>query len=74
MKEKWKLSEYIKYLQEELDKNGDGEVYSLGEWGEQYSPPSCECLYDVEYDYIYDKIKDDVIENRKIKNIRYRLY
>jgi len=69
-----KLSEYIEYLQRQLDKYGDGEVYYLGEWAEHESPPSCKCEWDEECFYEYNEKNDDVIEKVVKTNIHYVLY
>lgn len=69
-----KLSEYIKYLQRQLDKYGDGEIYSLGELAEHEAPPSCKCEWDEEYLYEYDEKKDELIEKVVKTNIHYVLY
>ena len=74
MKEYWKLSEYIEYLQEQLEKYGDGEVYSLGEFAEHEPPPSIECEWDEECDYEYDEKKDELIEKVTVSNLHYYLY
>lgn len=74
MKEYWKLSEYIEYLQEQLEKHGDGEVYSLGEFAEHEPPPSIECEWDEECDYEYDEKKDEFIEKVTVSNLHYYLY
>lgn len=74
MKEYWKLSEYIKYLQRRLEKYGDGEVYSLGEFAEHEPPPSIKCEWDEECDYEYDEKKDELIEKVTVSNLHYYLY
>ena len=74
MKEYWKLSEYIEYLQGQLEKYGDGEVYSLGEFAEHEPPPSIECEWDEDHDYEYDEKKDELIEKVTVNNLHYYLY
>ena len=74
MKEYWKLSEYIKYLQGQLEKYGDGEVYSLGEFAEHEPPPSIKCEWDEERDYEYDEKKHELIEKVTVSNLHYYLY
>ena len=74
MKEYWKLSEYIEYLQGQLEKYGDGEVYSLGEFAEHEPPPCIKCEWDEECDYEYDEKKDEVIEKVTVSNLHYYLY
>lgn len=74
MKEYWKLSEYIEYLQGQLEKYGDGEVYSLGEFAEHEPPPSIKCEWDEECDYEYDEKKDELIEKVTVSNVHYYLY
>ena len=74
MKEYWKLSEYIEYLQGQLEKYGDGEVYSLGEFAEHEPPPSIECEWDEKCDYEYDEKKDELIEKVTVSNLHYYLY
>jgi len=74
MKEYLNLSEYIEYLQEQLDKYGDGEVYALGECAEHESPPSCKCERDEEHFYDYNEKRDELIERVVKTNIHYVLY
>ena len=73
MREYWKLSEYIKYLQGQLDKYGDGDVYYLGEWAEHCDPPTCKCEWDEEYFCEYDEKRDKLIEKVVKSNIHYVL-
>ncbi len=73
MKEYYKLSEYIEYLQRQLEKYGDGEVYALGEFGEHNTPPLCECEWDEEHFFDYDKKKNTVNERVVKKDIHYTL-
>ena len=64
-----KLSDYIKNLQEKLEKYGDGDVYILGECCEHETP------------YIEENLNEECVWNEKlqdvewkIKDVKYRIF
>jgi len=63
------LSDYIKTLQDKLEKYGDGEVFILGECAEHYTPYIEE---DVEQVCVWNEEKQDT--EWKTVSVHYRIY
>lgn len=63
------LSDYIKNLQDKLEKYGDGEVFILGECAEHETPYIEE---DVEEVCVWNEEKQDT--EWKIDSVHYRIY
>lgn len=63
------LSDFIKELQDKLEKYGDGKVYILGECAEHYAPYIDE---NVNEECVWNKEKQDT--EWKIVSVDYRIY
>lgn len=54
------LSDFIKKLQDKLEKYGDGEVYVLGEYLEHYTP------------YVEEKRESECVWNEEAQDVEWR--
>ena len=69
----YKLSEFIKNLQDKLDRYGDGDIYYLGECAEHICP-DVEVDIKTDSDYVWNEKKQDLEEVIKSKTVKYRLF
>ena len=67
------LSDFIKDLQDKLNKHGDGVIYYLGECAEHYCP-DVEVNEDIERDYVWNEKTQDLDEIIKSKTVEYRIF